>query len=804
MLRLSQILRPCQRLRGRWANETKEMISRNRAAAEKIRKQKAFEAVAIPWKKQKKIQAMERDGLNTRNYQWQGWSDEELVAAFDQQQHKGKRERQRLEDILSLDEDDEPGKQIQEDLSPIKWDKEYKPLTQDEKKPFGNSDTTANHYWKHGNWPCDRAQWKSGLIGFLKQRKVMDQPLTEAKDWTPARNHEFLVYMQDWATIKVDKKTTKVLHLEGQLLKEALHLDCLLIEHGYVKQWSRHRRMIHAIMFNDWHALRQITDITDLRGVELIKFDTTKGGKHKFKQFKKNKSKNMVAFGHAPNQTDVNKMLHELRNEEPLQNVRLVVDDMDSKTCGSLIRIASLMGIHSVSTMKNGVDHDFYDEPVVNSSAGAVFTIPLNSNASFGMEHDEQNSYPVLQIAERLNKDYPARVYLLEGGLEHLHPPTDYDMARAIEQVYAPNTDEMLPGNVPSYTSEHIDWSYPNIIIYATEGKRDATLVQELVSRLGTGSGTIVVPGQNTLIPIDRVSLPAALTTVLARARVLVDEYEAEEEDELKRQNEMDFAQDITVGPLQSQPSFKQETFDEVNIKMQVDNNFEQYNQIDKQDEYIDATCNNRQSFDAKDRHVDFAKETAQMLKPKSLTNANAKPIETEPKHSLRRTSGFGTLDLANTEDLTSDFDINDVGEYSVEFDDDEDEMWSGPFDNDDDRDRVLPVNENEQISMRQIDDDKRDGHFDDSAWAENSPLRRQSLIELNHVEGYNYRDSFDDAKRDALKGNNKHGAKREYEEDDYADMEFDKYDDKDDRLKSQIDEFDLLDKGLVVYMTVF
>jgi len=250
------------------------------------------------------------------------------------------------------------------------------------------------------------------------------------------------------------------------------------------------------------------------------------------------------------------------------------------------------------------------------------------------------------------------------------------------------------------------------------------------------------------------------------------------------------------VGPLQSQPSFKQETFDEVNIKMQVDNNFEQYNQTDKQDEYIDATCNNQHNFDSKDRHVDFAKETAQIgLKPKSLTNVNAKPIETEPKHSLRRTSGFGTLDLANTEDLTSDFDINDVGEYSVEFDDDEHEMWSGPFDDDDDRDRVLPVNENEQISMRHIDDDKRDGHFDDSAWAENSPLRRQSLIESNHVEGYNYRDSFDDAQRDALKGNYKHGAKREYEEDDYADMEFDKYDDKDDRLKSEIDEFDLLDK---------
>ena len=196
---------------------------------------------------------------------------------------------------------------------PIQWDRESKPLTKFEKRPFGNTEKSANDYWKNGDWPCDRAQWKQGLVDYLRQRKILERPLIESKDWTPAMDHQFRLYMEDWTRVRKDKKLTKVMHLEGQLLKEALHLDWLLIEQGYVKPWSRHNRMIQSIMFKDWNALRQVVDISDLRGVELIKFDNTKGGKHKFKQFTTKTVTNMVAFGHAPNQSNVNEMLHEMR-----------------------------------------------------------------------------------------------------------------------------------------------------------------------------------------------------------------------------------------------------------------------------------------------------------------------------------------------------------------------------------------------------------------------------------------------------------------------------------------------------------
>ena len=46
-----------------------ENIEKNRIYAEKVRKQRDFEATAIPWKKYKKIKRFEREGLNTENYQ---------------------------------------------------------------------------------------------------------------------------------------------------------------------------------------------------------------------------------------------------------------------------------------------------------------------------------------------------------------------------------------------------------------------------------------------------------------------------------------------------------------------------------------------------------------------------------------------------------------------------------------------------------------------------------------------------------------------------------------------------------------
>ena len=203
--------------------------------------------------------------------------------------------------------------------------------------------------------------------------------------------------------------------------------------------------------------------------------------------------------------------------------MRLVLDDMDSKTAGALIRVGSLMGVHSVSIAPNGISDDFYDAPVVNSSAGAVFTIPLNQNATFVTDEPESSGFPILEIADRLNRNYPARIYLLEGDLEHLYPSYDRDMANVIQQMYQTEEGQEMPGNIPSYTADHIDWSYPNIIIYATEYKRDQKLVEEVVARLDSDSGALLCPGQFTMVPIDRISLPAAMSTILVRVQELAE-----------------------------------------------------------------------------------------------------------------------------------------------------------------------------------------------------------------------------------------------------------------------------------------
>ena len=51
MLRVTSFLRPRQRFRGKWANATQEMMIKNRKNMERVRKQRQFEATAIPWKR---------------------------------------------------------------------------------------------------------------------------------------------------------------------------------------------------------------------------------------------------------------------------------------------------------------------------------------------------------------------------------------------------------------------------------------------------------------------------------------------------------------------------------------------------------------------------------------------------------------------------------------------------------------------------------------------------------------------------------------------------------------------------------
>lgn len=85
---------------------------------------------------------------------------------------------------------------------------------------------------------------------------------------------------------------------------------------------------------------------------------------------------------------------------------------------------------------------------VINASAGAVFTIPININAKFceteeiEMAHGKpkridprKKPYPILKVAEEVTS-YPPRIYILEGQLEKTYPKFDKNVARVIESVY--------------------------------------------------------------------------------------------------------------------------------------------------------------------------------------------------------------------------------------------------------------------------------------------------------------------------------------------------------------------------------
>ena len=101
MLRV-QLFHQSKRYRQGWLNKMSENIAKNRIHAEKVRKQRDFEATAIPWKKYKKIKMLEREGLNTQNYQWQGWSDEEINVKYDQQVRREKLLKRKKEKLESL------------------------------------------------------------------------------------------------------------------------------------------------------------------------------------------------------------------------------------------------------------------------------------------------------------------------------------------------------------------------------------------------------------------------------------------------------------------------------------------------------------------------------------------------------------------------------------------------------------------------------------------------------------------------------------------------------------------------------
>ena len=67
--------------------------------------------------------------------------------------------------------------------------------------------------------------------------------------------------------------------------------------------------------------------------------------------------------------------------------------------------------------------------------------------------------------------------------------------------------------------------------------EKDSNVVEEILSRLDTGSGAVTFPGKLTMIPMDRYPIQMALSSVLFEASRQVgeipdDDYEDEYEDD--------------------------------------------------------------------------------------------------------------------------------------------------------------------------------------------------------------------------------------------------------------------------------
>ena len=90
--------------------------------------------------------------------------------------------------------------------------------------------------------------------------------------------------------------------------------------------------------------------------------------------------------------------------------------------------------------------------------------------------------------------------------------------------------------NLPPYNVHtEIDWTYPNIILYLVENgveEKDTKAVQEILSRLDTGSGAVTFPGKLTMIPMDRYPIQMALSSVLFEANRQVGEIPEDLEDD--------------------------------------------------------------------------------------------------------------------------------------------------------------------------------------------------------------------------------------------------------------------------------
>ena len=103
-------------------------------------------------------------------------------------------------------------------------------------------------------------------------------------------------------------------------------------------------------------------------------------------------------------------------------------------TVGALIRLSAILGVRSFHHIFRTCDENHFrlKDPLVNqSAAGANFRIPIYENYS---------SSATKKLIDRADKEcdheFPARIYLIEGFIDSLYPPSDLIITPLIHEMY--------------------------------------------------------------------------------------------------------------------------------------------------------------------------------------------------------------------------------------------------------------------------------------------------------------------------------------------------------------------------------
>ena len=97
--------------------------------------------------------------------------------------------------------------------------------------------------------------------------------------------------------------------------------------------------------------------------------------------------------------------------------------------------------------------------------------------------------------------------------------------------------------------------------------EKDSNLVEEILSRLDTGSGAVTFPGNLTMIPMDRYPIQMALSSVLFEASRQIDEIPDEDYEDEYEHDEISHEDDIRRNPSEDIDLAEMEYYEKIHQK---------------------------------------------------------------------------------------------------------------------------------------------------------------------------------------------------------------------------------------------